>query len=304
MYRRTSFSVRRYGSILLALIMLPVYIGPALSGLAAHPLAVLPVYVGLSLLHFSATRKPDISAAVGWAALILAGLIQLAVISFLYLVGWGVGQAVPLQTLPLWLPIGVTGLGVALTAWLFRDAAEMEVFLNSALKKIEQIDENVVLEWHAPTLSSPAQSALDTAIEALKALPQDAGPGIVDPIVNRLAIEAGPDVFDAFYDIAGTTEGRADRRIDLGLLQFVTIPGVRRALLARGDLGLTPMLMITSQDPDIRQIARALIGDMINDRAPLDQLPDPVWLMELEETYPNEGYFDLATQRQRAAARG
>ncbi|MGH1368167.1 MAG: hypothetical protein ACRBCL_06085 [Maritimibacter sp.] len=281
--------------------MLPVYIGPALSGLASHPIAILPAFLGLYLLHYAVTRRPDLKSAVGWAGLVLAAIVEVSIIGGLFAAGWGAGLIFGTTAMPFWLPLALTAMGVAVAAWLFRDAAEMEVFLQSALEKIADLDAQTVASWDAPPLRPQSKIAFDDAISALRDLEQDAGQGVIDPIVNALAKSVGAEAFDDFYDVAGVIEGCSDRRIDLALLRYCSIPSVRRTLLQQGDLGLAPMLMITAPDADIRHFARAMLNGMMDAHAPCNQLPDPVWLDQLEQTYPNEGYHELAQRRRNEA---
>lgn len=296
MYRGTSDPIGNFGSSLLLLIMVPVYIGPVLAGLVRHPLAVLPVFLALFLLHDTARRRPHLNEAVGWAGLVLAAIIEAAKIGALFALGWGLSLLLPAITLPLWLPIALVALGVAASAWRFSDRREMDVFLASTLEKLADLGAQDGPLWEDEALSPAAKTALQDALEDLTALPKDAGIGEIDPIVHRLAERAGAEVFDALFEAAGTQVSGADRRIDLALLRYVSLPQVARPLRARGDLGLAPMLMMTVRDAEVRALAQDMLNSLIEDDLPAEQLPHATWLLGLERTYPGEGFATLATR--------
>ena len=141
------------------------------------------------------------------------------------------------------------------------------------------------------------QSAVDRTVEALKALPPNANVAMIDPVVQDLEQEADVAGFDPFYDAAGEVDGRADRRVDLGLLRFVASPYIRRQLVERGEGAMAPMLMLNATDAGVRSEARSLLMTLIEEGTPKDQLPDPIWLGELDAEFPGEGYDELARLR-------
>lgn len=294
MYRGTSDPIGSFGSGLLLLIMVPVYIGPALAGLAHHPLAVLPVFLALYVLHDLASRRPHLTEAVGWAGLVLAAIISAAQIGALFALGWGLSLLLPSITLPLWLPIALVALGITASAWRFSDRREMDVFLASTLEKLADLGAQDTPFWDDKTLSPAENAAMTDALAALSSLPEDAGIGEIDPIVHRLAERAGAGVFDALFDAAGPQIGRVDRRIDLALLRYVSLPLVARALRARGDLGLAPMLLMTVRDGEVRALSCTMLHGLIEEGLPANQLPQTAWLLDLERTYPGEGFEVLA----------
>ena len=74
-------------------------------------------------------------------------------------------------------------------------------------------------------------------------------------------------------------------------------PYIRRKLVERGEGGIAPMLMLNASDPGVRSEARSLLATLIDEGAPNAQLPDAVWLDELNAEFPGEGYDEIARQR-------
>lgn len=288
-----------YSRIGLAAIFVPLYLGPVLSGWAHHPLATVPVFALAFLLFMAATRRPNLNTPAGQAGLAIMAVVQLLLVAVGFGAGLTAAQLFGDIDLPFWGPIALTALAALVGAWRYSDTAEMNVFLDSAISRLEALDRDIVRDMTDvhPEPRPGVQAALDECLAALRALPKDANVGMIDPIVQRLESTAGVEAFDPFYDAAGEVDGREDRRIDLGLLRFVASPFIRRKLVQRGEGGMAAMLLISAEAPGTRAEARSLLHTLIDDGVPLSQLPDPVWLAELDETYPGEGYDRLIERR-------
>lgn len=291
--------ISRYSRAGLALLGLALYGGPVLAGLAGHGWASVPVFAALFLLYVAATRRPDLSTGAGWATLATMATVQVALVALVYGLGivttrfTGLGLA-----LPLWAPVLLTGLSAGFGAWAFRDAAEMDVMLDSVLRALEEIEHGRSSEPDPNPWPEPAPevlAAVDRALADLRAL-DTAAAGLVDPIVARLEDAAGVAAFDPLYDMAGGEGVAQEPAVDLALLRFARRPGIARALIARGEAGLAPTLLLNAPDPGVRAEAIGLVGQLIRSDAPAGQLPDPAWLTELHASFPGEGFDRLAAQ--------
>ncbi|MBV7377740.1 hypothetical protein [Maritimibacter dapengensis] len=282
----------------MALVFVPLYGGPVLAGMSAHPLATIPVFAVLFLAFMASTQRPNLASGAGWAGLAMIAAIQLLLAGLAYGAGALAALAFPLS-LPMWLPLAVTGAAAGFGAWRYSRKAEMDVFIDSTIEKLRafELESGHDLPAFHPTPVQHVRAAVDEALAALTALPETAGVGEIDPIVQALETKAGLAAFDPLYDAAGDTDGRHDRRVDLALLRFVASPRMRRMLVAQGEGGLASMLLLNAPDPTVRGEARARLVDLMDDNAPITQLPDPVWLTDLETRHPGEGFAALARAR-------
>lgn len=295
-------TVGPYSRAGLALVFIPLYAGPALAGLSGHAPATIPVYAALFLAFIAATRRPDLTQGAGWANLAIMAVVQTVLTGAMFGIGTliaGVSGAMGAFTLPVILPIALTATAAAYGVWSYSNRAEMDVFLESAINKLNTLETESPdsAEAFHPVPSRTVQRAVDETIVALRSLPEDAQVGEIDPIMQALEAKVGIEAFDPLYDAAGEIEGQQDRRVDLGLLRFAASPRITRALLARGEGGMAAMLVLNAPDAAVRHEARRRITQLIDDGAPAVQLPDAVWLDELAKLYPGEGFGDLAKSR-------
>lgn len=283
----------------LALVFVPLYAGPILSGWSGHPLATLPVFALAFLLFIAASRRPDLRDPAGLAGLAIMAGVQFVLVTVCFGAGAVLANLLGPLAAPLWLPIALTAVAAVVGALRYSENAEMNVFLDSAIAELETIEREMSsdrTDIH-PEPSPDVQSAVDRTVEALKALPPNANVAMIDPLVQDLEQEADVAGFDPFYDAAGEVDGRADRRVDLGLLRFVASPYIRRQLVERGEGAMAPMLMLNATDAGVRSEARSLLMTLIEEGTPKDQLPDPIWLAELDAEFPGEGYDEIARLR-------
>ncbi|HBZ43234.1 MAG TPA: hypothetical protein DEO85_04090 [Maritimibacter sp.] len=285
----------------LALVFVPLYAGPVLAGLSNHGWATVPIFALLFLVFIAATRRPDLHQLDGWVSLAIMALVQVALSVGAISVGSLASAFIDMSPLPLWFPLALTAVAAGYGAWRYSDTAEMDVFLDSVIEKLEAFehDDSADLPAYHPTPSRKVQSALDDLIDAVQSLPDDVRVGEIDPLVQRYEMRADIDGFDPLYDAAGEVGGREDRRIDLALLRFVASPRIQRQLVARGEGALTPMLLLNAEDRAVRAEAQARLTDLLDAGTPMSQMPDPVWLRDLDETYPDEGFADLARKLDR-----
>lgn len=284
--------ISRFGRAWTLLFAAALYGGPVLAGLAGHGWNVLPVFAALFLVYVVATRKPDLSTPAGWAGLAIMAAVQIGLVALTWGAGLALSGVVAPIALPLWAPLAITGLAAGFGAWAWRDAAEMNVMLDSAIREIE------AMRFSAPAgdpwQSAPpaAQDAFERFLESLDHL-DGLTPDAIDPLVQRLEAEAGPHAFDLLYDESGAGGDTNDPTIDFALLRYVAIPAVLRHLIDRGEAGLAPTLMLSAADATVRHEARARVADLIAAGAPAEQLPDPAWLESLAADYPDEGFDTL-----------
>lgn len=283
----------------LALLGVALYGGPVLAGLARHDWSVLPVLAALFLLYTAAARRPDLSTGAGRAGLAMMAVVQIALV----VIGWAIGlllaDTIGSVALPLWGPLAITAFGAGVGAWALRDAAEMDVMLDSALARIAELETLPAparafdVPWPDPL--PEADAAVRDALRALRAL--RARPGLdlaaTDRIVARLNAEAGAAGFDPLYDAAGLDGALNEPAVDFALLRFAAQPQVFDQLIARGEAGLAPLLLLNAPHPTVRAEARALVAEMIEAGVPVSELPDPALLRELAGTFPGEGYNRL-----------
>lgn len=276
----------RYSRLSLGLLAAALYSGPLLAGLSRQGWAVLPVFTALFLLYLAASRKPDLSTGVGWAA--LAGMAGMQVL--LVLIFWGAGLGLTsilgAVALPLWAPLALTGAAAGFGAWAFRDAAEMEVMLDSAIAVIDA-QPGGIADW--PDMTEETSARVAETAKVLRHLPLEARR--VDPIVQALEAELGIAAFDAFYDLSGEP---GDEAVDFGLLRFISSPDILSELMLREEGGLAPMLLLDSPHPAVRAEARDRIADLVDFGEDARMLPDPAWLRELHACFPGEGYDKLS----------
>jgi len=81
--------------------------------------------------------------------------------------------------------------------------------------------------------------------------------------------------------------------VDFALLRFSALPQVFDQLVARGEAGLAPVLLLNAPDARVRAQARALVAHMVEAAVPVTDLPDPALLRELAGAFPGEGYNRL-----------
>lgn len=290
--------ISRYSRLWLWLLSALLYAGPVLAGLARHGWTVLPVFVALCLLHSTVTRKPDLATPAGWAGLGLFTAEQSVLVTALWALGLllaGFGASI---MLPLWAPMLVSALAAGTSAWAFRDAAEMDVMLESVLDALSRIraDDLPLATKEAWPKPHPATlTALNHRLDTLRGL-EDWDQGAVDLIVQELADEVGAKAFDPFYDIAAGEEKANEPIVDYALLRYTADEGVRHRLIERGEAALAPMLLLVAPDAQVRQEARDRLHDLAIQRPTPQQMPDPVWLARLADTYPGEGYELLANE--------
>ena len=279
----------------LALLGVALYGGPILAGLAQHDWTVLPVFAALFLLYIAASRRPDLATGVGRASLATMAVVQVALVA----IGWAIGlllaDILSPVALPLWAPLAITALGAGVGAWAFRDAAEMEVMLDSALARIAEMEATAAprgfdVPWPDPAPAT--DEAVRLTLTALRALP-----GIdltaIDPIVRQLDAEVGAAGFDPLYDGAGLDGALNEPVVDFALLRFSALPRVFGQLVARSEAGLSPVLLLNAPNPQVRAEARAMVAGMVEAAVPVTDLPDPAFLRELAGAFPGEGYNRL-----------
>lgn len=290
----------RYGRTGFVLFAVALYGGPFLAGLAGHGWSVLPVFFALLMLYAAAARKPDLATGAGWAALAMMAATQLALAAL----AWGAGHAgavvIGSLMLPQWGPIAITALAAGCGAWAWRDAAEMDVMLDSAIQALERDsrsgDIDRALDWPEP--APEVRAALDETLTMLRGLGHWT-PALIEPAVARLEARTGAAAFDAFYDCAGLIGDDNEPVIDFALLRYVARPAVLSALIDRGEGGLAPQLLLDAPDEDVRAEARARVIDLLEAGAAAHQLPDPAHLSGLARVFSDEGYEHLAASCQR-----
>lgn len=291
--------ISRYSATGLALLGIALYGGPLLAGLARHGWAVLPVFAGLFLLYMSARRGPDLATGAGWAGLAIMALVQAVLVTLVWGAGLGLAALFGAIALPLWAPLLLTAIAAGFGAWAHRDAAEMDVMLDSVLEALEARAEagpsDAAGEKEADWPETPAEvhAALEEALEALYNLDK-LEPAVIDPVVARLDAAVGVAAFDPFYDVAGLEGDDNDPLIDFALLRFVARPHILTALIGRGEGGLAPTLLLDAPSEEVRAEARARVGDLLDAAAPDDQLPDIDWLAQMAAQFEGEGYETLA----------
>lgn len=284
--------INRYGYAGFALFAAALYGGPVLAGMAGHGAQALPVFAALFLLYMAASRKPDLSTGAGWAALAVMVVVQTGVVSLAWGAGLAAAHFLGAVILPLWAPLAITGVAASAGAWAWRDAAEMNVMLDHAIHEIEAMQTPgrtpEAPGW--PEVSADAQAAYARFQSAL-ARAETVSASQIDPLVQRLEDEAGMEAFDLLYD--GASGDTADPRLDFAALRFIASPVVLHGLIARGEAGVLPMLLLNAPDAGLRHEARARVLDLVTAGAPPEQLPDPTWLADLDTDFPGEGYGSL-----------
>jgi len=284
--------IHRYGHTGLVLFAAALYGGPVLAGLAGHGAQALPVFAALFLLYMAASRKPDLSTGAGWAGLATMVVVQVAIVSLAWAVGLGAAHLLGPVALPLWAPLAITGVAAGVGAWAWRDAAEMNVMLDHAIQEIEAMQAispaTETPQW--PEVSAVAQAVYDR-FRANLARAEAVSVSTIDPLVQDLETEAGIEAFELLYD--DVTDPTPDPRLDFAALRFIASPAVLHALIARGEGGMLPALLLNAPDASTRHEARGRLLDLVEVGAPPEQLPDPTWLAGLDAVFPGEGYATL-----------
>lgn len=284
----------------LALLGAALYGGPLLAGLAGHDWSVVPVLAALFLLYVAASRKPDLETGAGRAGLVMMAAAQVVLVA----IAWGAGLAAAAlfggYVLPLWAPIAITATAAGIGVLAMRDAAEMDVMLDSALARLAEFEtghtEGLTPETAWPDPSPETEASVRRALTALRELGR-IDRSRVEAILRALLAETGALGFDPLYDAAGRDGAENEPVVDYALLRFAALPEVFDRLSARGEAGLAPMLLLRAPDAQVRAEARARIAHMVDARLPSVLLPDPSWLKELAREFPGEGYEDLLPRR-------
>jgi len=286
--------INRYGRTWLTLFAIALYGGPVLAGFAGHGWSVLPVFAALFLLYVVATRKPDLATPAGWAGLVGIAVVQVALVAATWAIGLVGAQLAAPVVLPIWAPLAMTGVAAGLGAWAWRDAAEMNVMLDSAIRAIEEMDfsEAAPAVDGGPQVTADVRSAFERFEAALADVEAVSAPEI-DPLVRQLASEAGPEAFALLVEDVGLPGDACNPAFDLAALRFMALPGVLDALIARGDAGLVPTILLDAREPAVRAEARARVADMLKAGAPADQMPSREWLRDLSNRFPGEGFETL-----------
>ncbi|MEZ5769975.1 MAG: hypothetical protein R3D80_21730 [Paracoccaceae bacterium] len=226
----------------LALLGVALYGGPVLAGLALHDWSVLPVLAALFLLYFVASRRPDLRSIAGRANLATVAVVQVALVTIGWAIGRGLADIVGAVALPLWAPLAITAVAAGIGAWAFRDAAEMDVMLDSALARLAEMETRSApsrpLDVAWPDPEPGVDAAVRRALDALRALPA-IEPARIDPIMHRLNTEAGAAGFDPLYDAAGREGSFNEPVVDFALLRFCALPQIFDQLVARGEARLS-----------------------------------------------------------------
>jgi hypothetical protein len=279
----------------LALIFGPLYLGPVLAGWARLSPVTLPVFALAFLLFIAATRRPNLNEASGVAALVLMALVQCALVAACFAAGVALALLAGPIALPLWVPVALTALAAVFGALQYSDKAEMDVFLDGAIRELEDQNRRRPTDWADihPTPSRKVEAATRQALTDLRALPDDAAEDRIDAILDTLGDAAGARAFDPLYDAVVETEA-TDPPLERALLRFVARPEIRDRLIERGEAGMAPTLLLNAQAPETRAAARRLVGELIDAGAPAEQLPDPAWLTDLHAAHPDEDYDTLA----------
>lgn len=288
----------RYGRTGLLLFGIALYGGPLLSGFAGHGWAVLPVFWALFLLYAVAARRLDLATGPGWAGLAIVAGVQLLLVAAAWAAGVGVAALFGAVMLPVWAPILLTAVAAGFGAWAWRDAAEMDVMLDSAIEAIEGLGGDRLQGFAWPETEPAIQTALDDMLDTLRGLDK-MNTAVIDPVVQGFEQATGAEGFDAFYDIAGQDGEDSEPMVDYALLRYVASPFVLSQLINRGEGGLAPLLLLDAPDAMVRAEARARVIDLVDAGAPHDQLPDADRLALLAHRFPAEGFDALAARCRR-----
>jgi hypothetical protein len=201
-----------------------LYLGPLLAGLAGFGWALLPAFTAIFVLwlivlrpHQWPRRPADWTGAV---ALRAAGhvLVQVLLVAVCFGVGRGIGGVLGVTpALPLALPLALSFLAIPLCrlVWDPWKAAELDVFLDDAIRRIEDPD-------YRPGADPEAEARAEAAIAAVLDLPEDA-PDATALAAVAAALPEGDFALDPLIfalDRAGPTR-TAGRR---GLILWATDP--------------------------------------------------------------------------------
>lgn len=273
--------VARFSASGLALMGVPLYLGPVLAGWASAPawvyLVIVILFFGMQVLRNLAPQS-DLPPVVS-VLLLLA--VQAAVVG----IAWGVGALLGLATgrlaLPLWIPPALTALGAVVGLLRYRhtpSTAEMEAVLDDALTALEG---GPAPDW-ADRTSGPVEDAVQDALDSLWRLPEDARVHDIDPIVQRLEQEVGHKGFHGL--LAETGEGSPV--VDRALLRYLASPAVRLALIDDRQLGfLHELILETGSDAVLGEYAM-LLDTLLDEDTPASELPALALLTATAERFP------------------
>lgn len=253
-----------------ALYAVPLYAGPLLAGGATQPPAVIPVLAALLLLMMVVTRRVALDSAAGALRFGALAAAQFAVVALLFAAGRGGAWLLGGLSVPLWLPLALTGAAAAFAAWRYRDTREVEGALEEALTALRD----------TPTPQDPSESVLDdaglstvqAAFDRLRALPARPDPARIDPIVEELetAMDDG-----AIHSLIGEA-GQGDARFDLALLRYLARPSLRARLAAGGEAEVAVFLTLPSMNATVRAEAVRL-AEILLEEGRAEALPETEW---------------------------
>lgn len=276
----------RYGRSGLALMGLPLYSGPLLAGWSAAP---WPVPAAMAALFFLMQLVRGIDTGRSGVASVLAlAAVQIAVVGATY----GLGSLLALGTgtlaLPIWLPLVLTLFGAVIGVLRYRRNPKEEQMWEVLDQAIDAVERGTPLDFgdddfHAESRPDPeAEAAAQTALKALWALPDDAPLSRIDPIMQQLELQVGYRAYPSV--LAEVDEGF--RSVDLGMLRYLASPRVRAELVNTAELGFAVSLLLNSEDAGVQTELAALIATLLDEDAPVSELPDPEALAETARRFP------------------
>lgn len=225
-----------------------LYVGPFLAGLARHPAGTILVFGALlalwSILYQGGAwprRASELASPAVLARTLLLACAMLVIAGIFFLAGTGLSFVAGVLPLPTAVPLAIPVLALALAVLVQspRKAAEMDAFLDDALRQLKAMQ---------MPATGPNQTALAEALATqIRSLPDDAGPEEVS------AVLAGSDDLDAALLAAVDRMGIPPPR-PARLAAVLLVTDVERGAALAGRAEAAWVFDIARGDPDLEAL--------------------------------------------------
>ncbi len=279
----------RYSYSGLILMAAPLYAGPLLAGWSLAPWQTGAVLAGIFFLMQLFRGIGGVGDnPFGALAVLLLAAVQIMLVAVFVAAGLLGANLTRSLDLPVWVPLALTSFGAVIWGWRYRanaEMAEISAAVDSALSSIETARPFEPDKDRADDKNAPLERAVQEALKALWALPENAGAGRIgqiDQIVQTLETRTGAGAFHALQ--SELLEGFPI--IDLAMLRYLASPNVRRQLVDSRDLGFALSLLIDSQDTGVIHELAALTATLLDENTPASELPPPDELRRQSHKHP------------------
>lgn len=279
----------RYTGSGLALMAVPLYLGPLLAGWAQAPWPVpLAIAAMFFLMQVLRGVEPAGAGSSPVAALAVLALVQVAVVGSVCAIGALLALATGPLALPPWLPLALSFAGAAVGVLRHRRNPREDELWEVIDKAIDALETGAPVDFGDEDFDAvgagpdpEAEAAAQAALAALRNLPADAPLARIDAVARQLADRVRDRAWHALADAAGA----GARAVDLAVLRYAAIPEVRAELVNAAELGLAMSVLLDSDDEEVLSELASLTATLLDEGAPASELPPPGELRDKAERF-------------------